>query len=110
MATDQAAEAPAALRRRQLLGHGFWTGIAVLSAGGLAAAADFLIPHGVQRFGSYVTVPPRNVPKPGGVPYHDASGKFWLVNLKPGEGVSESFQGRFGVGQPSQKGRTAGAL
>lgn len=62
-----AARPPAerVLCRRQLLRRGFWAGMGVLAAGGLAAAADFLAPQGVQRFGGVVTVPSDRVPKPG---------------------------------------------
>ena len=81
----KAAEAHA-LRRRQLLRRGFWAGMGVLAAGGLAGLAEFLNPTVPQRFGGTITVPADKVPRPGDEPYHDIAGRFWLVNLKPGEG------------------------
>jgi cytochrome b6-f complex iron-sulfur subunit len=77
----------AVVRRRELLRRGFWTGVGVLAVGGLAAALDFLNPHsGVGPHSGIVRVPAKNVPKPGGEPYYVSDGRFWLVNLKPGEG------------------------
>jgi len=89
------------LRRRRLLRAGFWTGVGVVAAGGLAALADFLNPRDIQAFGAVLTVPPDKVPRPGGEPYHDQTGKFWLVNLRSGEGVPEQFL-RFA--EPSRSG------
>lgn len=99
-----AAQAESVLRRRQLLRRGFWAGVAVLTAGSLAAASDFLLPHDVRRFGNRTVVAARDVPKPGDLPYHQLEGRFWLVNLKPGEGVPATFQYRIGVGESSQSG------
>ena len=36
------------------------------------------------------------MPKPGSAPYHHVDGRFWLVNLKPGEGSPIEFR-RFGA-------------
>lgn len=79
----------ALLRRRQFLRGGFWTGIGVLAAGGVAILGDFLNASPPQRFGGIITVLPGNVPRPGGAPSYDKTGRFWLVNLKPGEGVPQ---------------------
>lgn len=91
----------AVLRRRQLLQHGFWAGMGVLAAGGLATVLEFLNPRAPHSFGGSVTVPPNKVPRPGESPYHDRAGRFWLVNLKPGEGVPKQVQH---VAAPSRQG------
>ena len=101
MDSNRDASSAPALRRRALLRSGFWVGVGVVAAGGLAAAADFLNPHDIQTFGAMLTVPPNKVPRPGGEPYYHRVGKFWLVNLKPGEGVPERFQS---VALPSHSG------
>jgi Rieske Fe-S protein len=95
-----AAQTSATMRRRRLLLRGFWAGLAVLTAGGLAAAADFLMPRDVPPLHT-VTVPARDVPRPGGLPFHHRDGHFWLINLRPGEGLPEQFQG---YGRPSESG------
>ena len=89
------------VKRRELLRGGFWTGLAVLVAGGLAQTLDLMNPRDIHGFGSVITVPGSLVPKPGGDPYHFIEGKLWLVNLKPGEGVPQQFQS---VAPPSDKG------
>ena len=80
------------IRRRDLLGGGFWAGLAVLAAGGLGTFLDFFNPRDITGFGGVVTVPSVNVPKPGDDPFHYLEGKTWLVNLKPGEGVPKEFE------------------
>lgn len=75
-----------ALRRRRLLRRGFWAGIGVLAAGGLASLIDFITPLAPDRIPGVFTVPAASVPQPGGQPYHHSEGKFWLVNLKRGRG------------------------
>jgi len=89
------------LRRRQLLRRGFWAGLGVLVAGGLASLIDFVIPMAPDRLPGVFTVRAADVPTPGGQPYHHIDGRFWLVNLRPGEGSPIQFR-RFGAS--SQKG------
>jgi cytochrome b6-f complex iron-sulfur subunit len=89
------------MRRREMLRGGFWAGLGVLAVGGLAATLDLMNPRDIRGFGSVVTVPASNVPKPGGDPYHFIEGKLWLINLKPGEGVPPQF---YSVAPPSVKG------
>ena len=109
---DDASDAPsvdrsradALVHRRRLLRGGFWAGVGVLLTGGLAAAAEFAVPRvspPSPHFGGIITVPAKQVPRPGDPPYHDQTGRFWLVNLKPGEGVPAQFSN---LGQPSKKG------
>jgi cytochrome b6-f complex iron-sulfur subunit len=88
-------------RRRQFLRGSFWAGMGVLLVGGLASAAEFFTPAVKQRFTNSIFVPAAKVPKPGGEPYHDLDGKFWLVNLKPGEGSPAEFRQ---FGEPSHAG------
>jgi len=87
--------------RRQLLRGGFWAGVGVLLVGGLASAFEFFTPTVSERFGDSFTVKAADVPRPGAPPFHHLDGKFWLVNLKPGDGSPIQFR-RFGA--PSQKG------
>lgn len=89
------------MRRRQLLRRGFWAGFGVLIAGGLSASAEFLNPTVSQHFGGILFVPPDKVPRPDDPPYHDQEGRFWLVNLRPGEGVPGPFQT---IAAPSRQG------
>jgi cytochrome b6-f complex iron-sulfur subunit len=90
-----------ALRRRALLRGGFWAGMAVVAAGGLASTLELMNPRNIRGFGSIVTVPAPNVPKPGDEPYHFLEGKLWLVKLKPGEGVPLQFEA---FGHSSERG------
>jgi cytochrome b6-f complex iron-sulfur subunit len=100
-AGDSPAQRGMRHRRRQLLRGGFWAGTGVLLAGGLASAAEFFTPVVTQHFTNIIVVPAAKVPKPGGEPYHDLEGRFWLVNLKPGEGSPNEFRQ---FGEPSLKG------
>ncbi len=102
-----AAQAGAALRRRQLLRGGFWAGMAVLTAGGLAAAADLLNPHAAPIATNHIRVAGRLVPRPGGPPYYDRDNRFFLINLRPGEGLPDAVRGQaelFPLGAPSHFG------
>jgi cytochrome b6-f complex iron-sulfur subunit len=89
------------MKRREMLRGGFWAGLGVLAVGGLATLLDLMNPRDIRGFGSVVTVPSSQVPKPGADPYHFIEGKLWLVNLKPGEGVPPQF---YSVAPPSAKG------
>jgi len=88
-------------RRRDFLRDGFWAGLAVLAAGGLASLLDLMNARDIRGFGSVVRIPASLVPKPGADPYHYLQGKLWLVNLKPGEGVPPQFET---VAAPSERG------
>ncbi|MFQ5878910.1 MAG: ubiquinol-cytochrome c reductase iron-sulfur subunit [Dehalococcoidia bacterium] len=76
---------PLISRRTFILGS-FWTGLGLAMASALGGL-DFLWPRKVVGFGGPVGVPKEQIPKPGGPPVHIIKGKFWLVNLKPSEGV-----------------------
>lgn len=95
------------LRRRQLLRGGFWAGAAALAAGAVAAAAEFISPRvAPPHVGNVFRVPADQVPRPGGEPYHVLDGRFWLVNLKPGEGAPPILVGpqAKAIGEPSRRG------
>jgi cytochrome b6-f complex iron-sulfur subunit len=89
------------LRRRDMLRGGFWAGLAMLVVGGLAQTLDLMNPRDIRGFGSVITVPGSQIPKPGGDPFHFIEGKMWIINLKPGEGVPQQFES---VAPPSEKG------
>jgi cytochrome b6-f complex iron-sulfur subunit len=73
-----------------------------MAAGALAILGDFLNAHPPPpRFGEMINVPAVKLPNPGGAPYRDAAGRFWLVNLKPGEGAPGAAHG---FGRPSDAG------
>jgi len=54
-----------------------------------ATAADFLNPRDTRQAGSPFVVPASKVPKAGADPFHAVDARFWLVNLKRGEGSPE---------------------
>jgi len=103
-----ASSAGAVVRRRRLLRGCFWAGATALAAGGLASALELVssrMPEPPDR--NKYTVLPSDVPKPGGDPYHHMDGRFWLVNLKPGEGMPEYLpvaDPASALGEPSRKG------
>jgi len=75
------------LTRRRLLKAGFWSGAALAATGGIASFLRMLYP-GTEDL-SVFTVNPDDVPEPGGVPFQHNEGRFFLVNLRPGEGGRE---------------------
>ncbi|MDP2949297.1 MAG: Rieske (2Fe-2S) protein [Chloroflexota bacterium] len=90
--TEWALAAPqprAVLHRRAFILAGFWGSLGALLAaifGGLGL--DFLWPLGVKGFGAAVDVSAAKIPKPGDEPVRVPEGRFWLVNLAPGEAES----------------------
>jgi len=77
------------LHRRAFILAGFWSSLGALLAaivGGLGL--DFLWPLGVRGFGAAVDVSAAKIPKPGDEPVRVPEGRFWLVNLAPGEAES----------------------
>lgn len=83
-------QASGKLTRRVLLLGGFWTGLGLTLATALSGL-DFLFPRKVVGFGGPIAVPAEQIPQPGGDPIHVIRGKFWLVNLQPGEGTYAEF-------------------
>ncbi|HEY8489437.1 MAG TPA: Rieske 2Fe-2S domain-containing protein [Dehalococcoidia bacterium] len=99
--TDVAAAAPlpgGAVTRRGFLKRGFWSGAALAAAAAGVGLVRFVWPTRVGAFGGVVRVPPELVPRPGDPPVKVFAGKFWLVNLAPGEG------GWSGYAPPSEAG------
>ena len=90
-ARQTAAEA-VLVTRRSLIRSSFWAGLGVTGAGLLLGFLNFFWPRKVVRAGSVVTVPAAQVPAPGAEPKHFQGGRFYLVNLRPGEGVPEPYQ------------------
>ncbi len=74
------------IKRRQVLRGGVFAslgGFVILMVGSFA---NFFNPRHISGFGGLVKVPASVVPKPGEDPRKIFEGKFYLVNLKPGEG------------------------
>ncbi len=71
-------------RRIFILG-GFWSAMALSVVGFLGAPLDFMWPRGGGGFGGPITVTPDRVPAEGEDPKNFVEGRFWLVNMEPGE-------------------------
>ena len=87
--------------RRGLLRGAFWAGAGVTAAGFMLGFVNFFWPRRVIGFGGVVRVPAAVVPAPGDDPRRIIEGKFYLVNLRPGEGVPPEFSS---YAAPSQTG------
>jgi cytochrome b6-f complex iron-sulfur subunit len=77
------------LNRRAFVLTGFWgsmTAVATAIVGGWGI--DFLWPKKLTGFGAAVDVKASKIPAPGTDPVHIPEGRFWLVNLAPGEDES----------------------
>jgi len=88
--TARAAPPPGSvINRRAFVLTGFWgsmTAVAAAIVGGWGI--DFLWPKKLAGFGAPVDVKASKIPAPGADPVHVAEGRFWLVNVAPGEGES----------------------
>ena len=87
--------------RRSLLRSSFWAGLGVTGAGFLLGFVNFIWPRTVRRADVVITVPAAQVPEPGAGPKHFPAGRFYLVNLRPGEGIPEAFSN---LAAPSESG------
>jgi cytochrome b6-f complex iron-sulfur subunit len=85
VAAAPAAPRPAVSRRRVLVAT-FWAGVGALFAGAAGTVVNTLFPRNVTGFGGPITVPAFAIPEPGDPPKPVVLGRFWLVNLAPGEG------------------------
>ena len=94
-------EAAAMVTRRALVRGAFWSGLGVVGAGFLAGFVNFFWPRKVERSTPVVNVPANQIPQPGDDPKRFLEGKFYLVNLRPGEGVPEEFRS---LAAPSKQG------
>ena len=83
--------------RRQFMGASFWGVLGIGLTGSVAAFLAFFWPRGLTGFGGQIGVAAELVPEPGDDPVRLAIGKFWLVNLEPGEGTHGGF-GEQGAG------------
>lgn len=80
------------LTRRSLLRGSFWAGAGVTGAGLLLGVVNYVWPRRVERIGDLYTIAAADVPAPGSGPRFFQSGRFYLVNLRPGDGVPEPFR------------------
>jgi cytochrome b6-f complex iron-sulfur subunit len=74
------------VKRRQVLRGGVFASLGGFVVLLLGSFVNFFNPRHVTGFGGVVKVPAGAVPKPGTDPVKVFEGKFYLVNLKPGEG------------------------
>jgi cytochrome b6-f complex iron-sulfur subunit len=79
------------ITRRSLVRTSLWAGLSVSGTGLLLGIVNYIWPRRVARAGTVITVPAAAVPEPGADPMYVQSGRFYLVNLRPGEGVPEMF-------------------
>jgi cytochrome b6-f complex iron-sulfur subunit len=77
------------INRRAFVLTGFWGSIAAVATAIVGGwGIDFLWPKKLAGFGAPVAAKAAKVPEPGTDPVHIAEGRFWLVNVAPGEGES----------------------
>ncbi len=79
------------ITRRSLMRTSLWAGLGVSGAGFLLGIVNYIWPRSVARAGTVITVDAAAVPPPGADPVYVQSGRFYLVNLRPGEGVPPAF-------------------
>lgn len=89
------------LSRRNFILASFFGGLGLATAASLGALWNMLYPRKLAGFGGTFVVNADQVPKPGDPPLRVIEGKFWLVNLKEGEGTFGDF------GQPGPGGLLA---
>jgi cytochrome b6-f complex iron-sulfur subunit len=80
-------------KRRQILRGGVFASLGGFVILMLGSFLNFFNPRHVSGFGGIVKVPGSVVPKPGEDPKKIFEGKFYLVNLKPGEGGHGAVEG-----------------
>ena len=97
---------PRLLARRRLLRDAFWTGLSGATAAALLGLLRYVWPG--EDGSAIVSVPANEIPRPGDDPRYFPAATFFLVNLRPGEGLVEpspSFQFSYPPGtRPSEKG------
>lgn len=67
---------------------GFWAVLGAALLGMVVAAVRYALPPPREEFGGIVRVSPAEIPLPGDAPKYFRAGKFFLVNLEPGEGAN----------------------
>jgi cytochrome b6-f complex iron-sulfur subunit len=75
------------INRRSMLKLGFWTSLGLAVASAVGGVLNLLYPRGVSGFGGPIAVDARWIPRPGDPPKEHVLGRFFLVNLEPGEGL-----------------------
>ncbi len=73
------------ITRRIFILGGFWTAMALIPVGLVGSSLDFMWPRGGGGFGGPITVSPDRIPAEGEDPKNFVEGRFWLVNMEPGE-------------------------
>ncbi len=81
------------MKRRQILRGGVFASLGGFVILMLGSFLNFFNPRHISGFGGIVKVPGSVVPKPGEDPKKIFEGKFYLVNLKPGEGGHGAVEG-----------------
>ena len=71
--------------RRVFILGGFWSAMGLAVVGFLGAPLDFMWPRGGGGFGGPINVTPDRIPAEGEDPRNIVEGRFWLVNMEPGE-------------------------
>lgn len=71
--------------RRVFLLGGFWSAMSLALVGMLGGPLDFMWPRRLGAFGGPITVTPDRIPEPGADPLRIVEGRFYLLNLEPGE-------------------------
>ena len=82
--------------RRQFVRSTFWGTLGLTVTASVGGFLAFFWPRGLQGFGGTIPVSADLVPEPGDPPARIFNGKFWLANLKEGEGP----YGGFGIPGP----------
>lgn len=83
--------------RRDFLRLSFFGGLGLSGLISGLALWNFMWRRNVTGFGGVMTVPASQLPQPGDPPAYFIQGKFYLVNLRPNEGVL----GQFGTPNPN---------
>lgn len=73
------------ITRRIFILGGFWSAMALIPVGLLGSSLDFMWPRGGGGFGGPISVAPDRIPEEGADPRNIVEGRFWLVNMEPGE-------------------------
>lgn len=73
------------ITRRIFILGGFWSAMALIPVGLLGSSLDFMWPRGGGGFGGPISVTPDRIPEEGADPLNIVEGRFWLVNMEPGE-------------------------
>ena len=73
------------ITRRVFVLGGFWSAMGLIAVGLLGAPLDFMWPRNTGGFGGPINVTPDRIPAAGEDPLNIVEGRFWIVNMEPGE-------------------------